>query len=337
MLEYKPFDFKASVQDEGKGIIHAVVSVFGNVDSYGDVMVKGAFKNSIERGKKKGKLPPGVWSHDWERPIAKTLDAWETDEGLNVLGQFNLETKDGQDAYSNVKHQLFDEYSFGFKRVKGGEEEKEGKNYVSDVEWLEWSPVLVGANRETYTAAVKSALAAKFAFGGEDRTAFLRSIINETRTLATTEREFEELLRELGYSRSQSVSITNHGFKSILRDAASDDADPAAPNDTSDADPHSDGAADASSDAVDTPSTETDDAQADSETLDEGGKSEDGEAIVTGSETPAPDEPPTDGPLQPKNAVQLEETKDKLARAIAQRQALLDANIELALSRFAGS
>lgn len=205
-IETKSFDFKATVKDEGKGILHAIVSVFGNEDSVGDVMVKGAFAQSIKNGKAKGKLPPGVLSHNWERPIAKTNDAWEDDEGLNIVAQFNLETQDGADTYSNVKHELFTEYSFGFGRIRDAEEKKDGKTYVKNVDWYEWSPVLVGANRETYTVGVK-------------HTSAIQQI--------TSERQFEKFLRDAGYSKSAAVTICVSGFKALHRRDAEEGTDKA--------------------------------------------------------------------------------------------------------------
>lgn len=158
MRERKSFASKATVQDETQGIVHCVVSVFGTSaaekDSDGDVVVKGAFDRTLKDRKDAGRaLPPGVWAHDWNRPIAKTLEAYEGADGLHVVGQCNLETQDGRDAFSNIKLGLFSEYSFGFE-VKDSER-KDGARFLKDLELYEWSPVLVGADRRTGTVAVK--------------------------------------------------------------------------------------------------------------------------------------------------------------------------------------
>lgn len=152
-VEKKIFDSKAAVEDGDKGIVHLIASVFGNVDSDGDIMVKGAFARTIDVGKGKGKLPPGVWGHDWTLPVAKTVDAYEDENGLNVLAQFNLGTQRGRESFSDIKEGLITEYSFGFKVLDS--EKKDGSRLIKDVEWFEWSPVLVGANRETSTVSVK--------------------------------------------------------------------------------------------------------------------------------------------------------------------------------------
>ncbi len=152
----KAFRFKAEVKDAEKGRLEAIVSCFGNKDSYGDIVCKGAFARFISDCKAQGgSFPPGVWSHDWDRPVAETLNMWEEDDGLHVLAQFNLDTQDGRDAYSNVKKKLFKEYSFAFC-VADEMQTKDG-NLLKDLyPVFEWSPTLVGANRATRTVDVKA-------------------------------------------------------------------------------------------------------------------------------------------------------------------------------------
>ena len=153
--EIKAFDGKSSIESADKYEVHAVVSVFGNRDHAGDIMQKGAFARSIEAGKQKGKLPPGVAHHDWTLPVAKTLDAYEADDGLHVLSKFNSETQRGREMFSDIKAEIITEYSFGFRTVDS-EQKDDGDRLIKDVEWFEWSPVLVGCNPATYTAGVKS-------------------------------------------------------------------------------------------------------------------------------------------------------------------------------------
>ena len=152
--ESKSFHLSPVIEDGEKGIVHAVVSVFGNADMHGDVVCCGAFKRSIEEGLGRGKLPPGVFHHDWTAPVAKTLKAWEAEDGLHVIGQFNLETQRGRETFSDIKAGIISEYSFGFQVVQ--HKQVDGRRHILDVNWFEWSPVLIGANRNTYTSEVKS-------------------------------------------------------------------------------------------------------------------------------------------------------------------------------------
>lgn len=140
-------EFKAS---QDNGIIEAYVSIFGNVDSDGDIIVRGAFLESLAK-----KLPKGVWSHNWDMPVAITLEAHEDDKGLYIKGQFNLETQRGKEAYSDLKFGTIDEFSIGF-RVLDWEYDDAGHRIIKKVRLYEWSPVLAGANPDTELIDIKA-------------------------------------------------------------------------------------------------------------------------------------------------------------------------------------
>lgn len=160
-MKYKslPVEYKA----DGEGTVEAFVSVFGNVDSYGDRVMLGAFADSIS-----AKLPKMVWQHDITRPIGKTLSAEEIPAGdarlperlkdygaLYVKGVFNLNTTDGKDAYEHIKFGSIDEYSFGYEEVETTPL-ADGTKELNKVNIIEWSPVTVGANPMTMTSNVKA-------------------------------------------------------------------------------------------------------------------------------------------------------------------------------------
>ena len=139
--------------DAEKGIIEAYVSIFNNVDLGGDKILPGAFADSIAK-----KLPKGVWSHNWDQPIAKTLEAKEDPKGLYIKGQFNLDTQRGKEAFSDIKFGIMDEFSIGF-RIQEYSWEKEGADeirVIKKIKLYEWSPVLAGMNPETELIGVKS-------------------------------------------------------------------------------------------------------------------------------------------------------------------------------------
>lgn len=146
-----PVKFKLieSKSEDDKGLIEAYVSIFDNIDLCQDVIVKGAFAESLAK-----KLPKGVWSHDWDKPIAKTLTASEDDKGLLIKGQFNLDTQRGKEAYSDIKFGLIDEFSIGF-RVLDDEWREDGIRVIKKARLYEWSPVLVGANPDTELVDIK--------------------------------------------------------------------------------------------------------------------------------------------------------------------------------------
>ena len=160
MRNHIAFDVKsATVADEAKGQVHAVISVYTNRDGDGEQVMPGAFSKAISRGKDTGKFPPGVWQHDLRQVVAKTLDAYETGEEMHVLGQFNLEKQLSRETFSDIAGGFLTSYSYGFRGpVK---ERKSDRTLIHDVgQWLEWSPVTIPANDQTFTQSVKGLLQA---------------------------------------------------------------------------------------------------------------------------------------------------------------------------------
>lgn len=174
--------FKELTEGDPEGTIEAIVSVFNNVDSMGEVVMPGAFQKSLAK-----KLPRFVWSHNWELPIGKVVQAMEllpgdprlppdlmSLGGLYVKAKFNLETTRGRDAYADLKFGAIDEFSIGYRVLRAhrvteeGEEEDDtdgfgffrfgGKStrYLDELDLLECSPVLAGANNRTALIGVKA-------------------------------------------------------------------------------------------------------------------------------------------------------------------------------------
>jgi len=137
-------------EDGEKGVIEAYVSVFGNVDSYGDIIEQGAFASSLRE-----KLPVGVWSHDWQQPIAKTLEAKEDSHGLYIKGQLILGVQKAKEAYELMKAGVIDEFSIGFYIEKYEIDEVNDTRIIKQIKLIEWSPVIRGANPDTSLIALK--------------------------------------------------------------------------------------------------------------------------------------------------------------------------------------
>ncbi len=148
-----PVTFKIVESKEAgdqKGVIEAYVSIFGNVDLVGDVIEKGAFAESLAK-----KLPKGVWAHNWDEPIALTLEAREDSKGLYIRGQFIEGVQKADEAYKLIKAGVIDEFSIGF-RVLDDEWREDGVRVIKKAKLYEWSPVLAGANPDTELVSIKS-------------------------------------------------------------------------------------------------------------------------------------------------------------------------------------
>ena len=153
--EVKNIDLELKSETEGK--VSAVFSVFNSLDSDGDVVLPG----SIKSGFKSGSVPM-VWAHKWDMPIGKGSINSDGDKAT-FNGEFFMDTESGKEAYKIVKNMAdMQQWSFGYRvneaeqgKVGEGDEEKDAR-FLKDLTVFEVSPVLVGANQDTYTMAIKS-------------------------------------------------------------------------------------------------------------------------------------------------------------------------------------
>tara|TARA_Y100000996_G_scaffold392251_1_gene354849 strand:+ start:1528 stop:2727 length:1200 start_codon:yes stop_codon:yes gene_type:complete len=153
--EIKNIDLEFKGDSDGK--VSAVFSVFNTLDSDGDVVIPDAIKSGFKSGS-----VPMVWAHKWDMPIGKGEIKQDGDKAT-FEGSFFMDTESGQEAYKLVKAMGdLQQWSFGY-RVNDSERgtfEDEGKEadarYLKDLSVYEVSPVLVGANQDTYTMAIKS-------------------------------------------------------------------------------------------------------------------------------------------------------------------------------------
>lgn len=149
VLKSPNFSFKILDDEEEEGIIEAYVSVFENVDLGGEVIKRGAFEESL-----KTKLPKGVWAHNWDEPIAKTLEAREDAHGLYIKGKLILSVQKAKEAYELMKEGVIDEFSIGYRVLE--DEIIDGIRYLKKVKLYEWSPVLAGMNPATELIGIKT-------------------------------------------------------------------------------------------------------------------------------------------------------------------------------------
>lgn len=174
-MQYKTLQaYNVKVLDATEGIIEAIVSVFNNIDN-GDPperVIPGAFAKTLLR-----KLPKGIFSHNWEKPIAKTLEARELLPGdimlpqellmlggLYIKGKLNLKltpaqtpaNPDAYRVYSDLQEEIIDEFSIGFEVDKYFINKKDRCIDLLEIKLYEWSPVLAGMNPATQLISVKS-------------------------------------------------------------------------------------------------------------------------------------------------------------------------------------
>ena len=165
--------FKTDGLAEGEFTGYA--SVFGNKDSYGDVVLQGAFANTLAEWERKGVPIPLLWGHNTADPdfnLGEIVSAEEDDHGLKVHGRLDMESPKSAQTYRLLKSGRVNQMSFAYGVVDGAyiQPEGEGKTWrdayyeLRELELYEVSIVPFGANQETEILAVKSvvgSLAAK--------------------------------------------------------------------------------------------------------------------------------------------------------------------------------
>ncbi|WP_411102450.1 HK97 family phage prohead protease [Streptomyces sp. cmx-4-9] len=158
-----PARVKAAGESDGLGVgeFTALVSVFGNEDSMGDVVMPGAFADDLARWQQSGDPIPVIWSHDWGDPfshIGHVTEARESAGGLLVTGQLDLENPKAQQVFRLLKGRRVTQMSFAYDIEDGGWGERDGRE-VYELRKLrihEVGPCLVGANQETELLAAKA-------------------------------------------------------------------------------------------------------------------------------------------------------------------------------------
>ena len=112
-LEHKAFKFELESTDDS-GEFSGYAAVFGNVDSGGDVIEKGAFAKSIAENFDRIKI---LSQHDGcELPIGKPLELREDAKGLFIRGKIS-DTQKGRDIRTLLKDGVLTELSIGYDAV----------------------------------------------------------------------------------------------------------------------------------------------------------------------------------------------------------------------------
>lgn len=151
MRERKAFRLKLSeVSDAGR--FSGYASVFGNVDSYGDIVERGAFARTIAA---KGGRFPILWQHNPDEPIGVSLSMSEDPHGLAVEGELALDTQRGREAHALLRMGALEGLSIGYETINA---ERDGKyRRLTELKLWEYSVVTFPANELATVTAVKAA------------------------------------------------------------------------------------------------------------------------------------------------------------------------------------
>ncbi len=158
MALYKSFDLKT---DEA-GTISGYFSTYDRIpDSYGDVIARGAFKETIEARKASGHPFPLCWNHDLDQIIGAVdpEDIRETEKGPLMTAKF-FETPLAQEKREIVKSGVVFQFSFAYD-VKDAKqvtlEDGTKANELRKLDLYEISIVPIPANQHAVMTEVKAA------------------------------------------------------------------------------------------------------------------------------------------------------------------------------------
>lgn len=135
--------------DEKMGIVKGYGSIFGNVDSDGDIINKGAYKKTIQENGSRVKY---LYQHDMDKPIGKMVHLEEDDKGLVFEAQVP-KTRLGMDVIELMKAGVITENSVGILPIQKGMNGQYRE--LNEVKLFEVSAVTLAANDQAMIVDVK--------------------------------------------------------------------------------------------------------------------------------------------------------------------------------------
>ena len=157
-IERKTAEFKdvAITSSSPDGSISGVLSSFGNVDSYQDTVLPGAYKGTIPDFIERGFLS---WSHAWDVPVGTISDAKEVKDGLYLAADFHG-TPQAQQARQITAERLSRQktmgLSIGYEATKSAMRD-DGIRELREIKLYEAGLVMVPADSFALVSSVKSA------------------------------------------------------------------------------------------------------------------------------------------------------------------------------------
>jgi HK97 family phage prohead protease len=194
------------------------VSVFGNIDSYGEKVMPGAFANSLARHKREGTMPLLLWQHRSDEPIGVWDDLSDDGKGLFGKGHLLTGVQSADEAYIRLKAGAVWGLSIGYREVDVTPADGGEPRLLNELDLIEASVVSFPANRRAAVESVKAESNKNW-----DRLQDFMRKLRDGEPLPV--KEFEDILREAGAPKAMAVQIASVGYaKAIRRDSEGDQA-----------------------------------------------------------------------------------------------------------------
>lgn len=137
--------------DVKKGIITGYLSDFDTKDYDGDVIVKGAYKKTLQEGNQFF-----LNQHNWAQPHGRFNLLQEDSKGLYFESNPLINTTYSQDTLKLYEAGIIKEHSVGFITIKDEYSQKDNARIIKEIKLLEGSNVTLGANPNTPFTGFKS-------------------------------------------------------------------------------------------------------------------------------------------------------------------------------------
>lgn len=172
--------------DDDQRTFTGYASVFGGLDAVGDTIVKGAYADTIKEF-----TPKLFVNHQsWELPVGKWIDLQEDDIGLKVTGQLTKGLGAAEDIYAAMKHGTIDGLSVG--------------GLISANDYTENSDGTRVINK--WTKLIEISIVT---FPADNSARIDMETVKSALDSASSLKEFEEILRDAGFSKSAAKAFVS--------------------------------------------------------------------------------------------------------------------------------
>ena len=185
-------EIKSEGEDDDYLTVSGYGAVFGNMDGGGDIIMPGAFKECIAKGRK----PKMLWQHDASMPIGAWDEMREDENGLYMKGRISKKAAKGAEIAELVKMGAIEGLSIGYRTQEYEMDMDKGARKLTKLDLWETSVVTFPMNELANIYAMKSE--------------------------EITERDLERAFRDMGHSRRMAKAMAGGAFKAraeVLRDA----------------------------------------------------------------------------------------------------------------------
>lgn len=193
-MKQKTLDCHFNIKSvDERGYIEGYGSVFDVKDSDEEIIAPGAFMETLEWYRDQAMPVPMLWMHQAREPLGLWEEFREDTYGLYVRGKMLIDkVQAASEIHALAMERAISGLSIGFRTLRSVLDRTRQATVIQKLRLWEVSLVTFPANDAARVTAVKSD------------------------GILPTEREFEEFLRDAGYSRSQAAGIVAKGYKQVL-------------------------------------------------------------------------------------------------------------------------